>query len=231
LATFAEPEPSSKNVQTSYSATLPPEEASEKSNTEPASEPIPIYRPSEVPSEGVTLSAYQDGGEQAAGMEIPIVQPRSDMPVAGSPLGRSGSGSGEGYFNAGPTVQGQILNPAQQTASERAVALLGENKILRQEIQRLTKANADLQQQLNDRDTLWAEARNEFAQIRENVDQLNNENVQLHQQNESLTRERDQIAAEYDKLVNSVGQTLDDLLMKAISDPSQNKPAEQGSPK
>lgn len=128
-------------------------------------------------------------------------------------------GATQGYFRDSPNTQGKILAVPQVTASERATALLEENNLLRREIDQAKRMADVYQQRLQQQDKLWESAKLEFVDVRNMLNQVNGENVLLKQQNEQLIREKDELTVQFQTLVQSVEQTLDEMLMKSFTEP------------
>jgi len=134
-------------------------------------------------------------------------------------------GPAQGHYQQGTAVYGQVLNAPQQPASQRALQLLEENRQLQEDLQAQLKTIEELQARLKQQDDLWARARQEFLDVRRVVDRLTRENLLLKQQLEKSNTEKADLARQYQNLMQTVEQTLDDLLLRAITEPSSSAPA------
>ena len=152
------------------------------------------------------------------------------VPSAYAPLGTNrqfanryvvgqNNGATQGYFRDSPNTQGKILAVPQVTASERATALLEDNNQLRREIDQAKRMADVYHQRLQQQDKLWESAKLEFVDVRNMLNQVNGENVLLKQQNEQLILEKDELTVKFQTLVQTVEQTLDEMLMKSFTEP------------
>ncbi len=132
---------------------------------------------------------------------------------AGAPM------ASQGHYQQGSAVFGQMLNPPQQTASQRALQLMEENRRLEEEMKAQLKQIESLQARLKQQDELWVRARQEFVEVRSVVDNLTRENLLLKQQLEKTESEKVELARQYQGLMQTVEQTLDELLLRAIAQP------------
>jgi molecular chaperone GrpE (heat shock protein) len=162
--------------------------------------------------------------EDAAQQESQLVAP-PNQPAVGPGINLvTPAANAQGHYQQGTAVYGQVLNEPQQTASQRAVQLLEENQRLREEMKSKLKDMENLQAKLKQQDELWARARQEFVEVRGVVDNLTRENSQLKMQVEKLESEKVELAKQYQGLMQTVEQTLDDLLLKAITEPPAANP-------
>lgn len=179
-----------------------------------------------VPGETEETHQQLQWDENDPQQEVPIVQPPV-IPAAGNSANLiSPAATAQGHYQQGTAVYGQVLNEPQQTASQRAIQLLDENQRLREEMKSKLKELENAQAKLKQQDELWARARQEFLEVRGVVDKLTRENSLLKMQIEKLEGEKVELARQYQSLMQTVEQTLDDLLLKAITQPPQGNPPE-----
>ncbi len=162
--------------------------------------------------------AYPFGGSDQVGDGPPGQDPIATL-NAGGPL------ANQGHYQQGSAVFGQMLNPPQQTASQRALQLMEENRRLEEEMKAQVKQLESLQARLKQQDELWVRARQEFVEVRSVVDNLTRENLLLKQQLEKTEAEKLELARQYQGLMQTVEQTLDDLLLRAIAQPPSGNAA------
>lgn len=193
----------------------------ESGESEPAAEPLITES---VPAEVVEGQGQLPWDESDPQQEVPIVQPQG-VPAAGNSMNlASPAASAQGHYQQGTAVYGQVLNEPQQTASQRAIQLLDENQRLREEMKTKLKELENAQAKLKQQDELWARARQEFLEVRGVVDNLTRENSLLKMQIEKLEGEKVELTRQYQSLMQTVEQTLDDLLLKAITQPPEGNP-------
>jgi hypothetical protein len=193
----------------------------ESGESEPPAEPLITES---VPAEVVEGEGQLPWDESDPQQEVPIVQPQG-VPAAGNSMNlASPAASAQGHYQQGTAVYGQVLNEPQQTASQRAIQLLDENQRLREEMKTKLKELENAQAKLKQQDELWARARQEFLEVRGVVDNLTRENSLLKMQIEKLEGEKVELTRQYQSLMQTVEQTLDDLLLKAITQPPEGNP-------
>ncbi|MFM7115549.1 MAG: hypothetical protein ACKO0N_02860 [Planctomycetota bacterium] len=177
-----------------------------------------------VPAEVAEGEGQLPWDEYEPQQEVPIVQPMG-TPGAGNAMNPTAPvANAQGHYQQGTAVFGQVLNEPQQTASQRAIQLLDENQRLREEMKTKLKELENAQAKLKQQDELWARARQEFLEVRGVVDNLTRENSLLKMQIEKLEGEKVELARQYQSLMQTVEQTLDDLLLKAITQPPEGNP-------
>ena len=159
---------------------------------------------------------------------------QNGVPVSGfgnqALQGGPAQGPAQGHYQQGSPVYGQLLNSPQQPASQRAVQLLDEKQQMQEELQAQLKTIEGLQARLKQQDELWARARQEFLDVRSVVDKLTRENLLLKQQLEKADSEKTELARQYQNLMQTVEQTLDDLLLRAITEPPAAMPPAASPP-
>lgn len=188
---------------------------------EPSAEPA---SPESVPAEAVDGEQqlpWDDDGQQQGSPAPPA--PGSFAPER-LPNGATPAATAQGHYQQGMAVYGQVLNEPQQTASQRAIQLLDENQQLREEMKGKLKELENAYAKLKQQDELWARARQEFVEVRGVVDNLTRENSLLKVQIEKLEGEKVELTRQYQGLMQTVEQTLDDLLLKAITETPQGNP-------
>jgi len=192
-------------------------------SAEPAADPVISES---IPAETGNAEQQLPWDENDPQQEVPIVSPQG-VPATGSTSNlMSPAAAAQGHYQQGTAVFGQVLNEPQQTASQRAIQLLDENQRLREEMKSKLKDLESAQAKLKQQDELWARARQEFLEVRGVVDNLTRENSLLKMQIEKLEGEKVELARQYQGLMQTVEQTLDDLLLKAIAQPpAGNSPA------
>ena len=193
----------------------------ESGESAPASDPVITES---APAEVVEAGQQLPWDEYEPQQEVPIVQPPGTPAIGNSTNLMSPAASAQGHYQQGTAVYGQVLNEPQQTASQRAIQLLDENQRLREEMKAKLKELENAQSKLKQQDELWARARQEFLEVRGVVDNLTRENSLLKMQIEKLEGEKVELARQYQSLMQTVEQTLDDLLLKAITQPPEGNP-------
>lgn len=127
--------------------------------------------------------------------------------------------SAQGHFQDGTPIYGRTLNTPPQPASARATELHQENQRLRAELESKTRWIAELESRWRDQQAMWTRAQADFDEVRQVVNQLNGQNTLLAQEVQKLRQEKVNLEAQYQQLFESVEQTLDELLFKAIAEP------------
>lgn len=210
---------------------------------EAGSASVLVGEPEVAPNSGDAIESETRDDSQTSGLMAEPLPPEdanqqssgdtfSDQPAAPGnslPSSKAASqalpgGPAQGHYQQGSPVYGQLLNAPQQPASQRAVQLLDENQRLREELQGQLKLIEGLQARLKQQDELWVRARQEFVEVRSVVDNLTRENLLLKQQIEKGDAEKAELARQYQNLVQTVEQTLDDLLLRAITEPPAGTP-------
>jgi hypothetical protein len=193
----------------------------ESGESTPAADPVITES---VPAEVGEVEQQLPWDENDPQQEVPIVQTQGAPAAANSANLMSPGANAQGHYQQGTAVYGQVLNEPQQTASQRAIQLLDENQRLREEMKSRVKELENAQAKLEQQDDLWARARKEFLEVRGVVDNLTRENSLLKMQIEKLEGEKVELARQYQSLMQTVEQTLDDLLLKAITQPPEGNP-------
>jgi hypothetical protein len=193
----------------------------ESGESTPAADPVITES---VPAEIGEVEQQLPWDENDPQQEVPIVQTQGAPAAFNSANIMSPGSNAQGHYQQGTAVYGQVLNEPQQTASQRAIQLLDENQRLREEMKSKVKELENAQTKLKQQDDLWARARQEFLEVRGVVDNLTRENSLLKMQIEKLEGEKVELARQYQSLMQTVEQTLDDLLLKAITQPPEGNP-------
>lgn len=211
LAMLEEPDP----AVTASSSVL---EESESNLPAVSAEPetIEFVSPPVAPA----LPLEEEAAQDPAGNGLPP----GGNPANAESLPAGGVGAAQGHYQQGTPAYGQLLNQPQQTASQKALQLMDENKQLREEMKEKLKSLESMQARLKQQDELWTRARQEFLEVRTVVDNLSRENSLLKMQIEQLEGEKVELAKQYQNLMQTVEQTLDDLLLKAITEPPPGNP-------
>ncbi|NND95823.1 MAG: hypothetical protein HKN47_00670 [Pirellulaceae bacterium] len=136
----------------------------------------------------------------------------SRMTTHSSPLGDAAGGPLDG-----PVIGGTRLGSAQVTATEHALRLQDENARLKSSRDTLTVENRRLTEQLRSAQNLLQRMQQAMGDANGELETLANENRTLQQKITDLETEQKRQLYDADRMLQSIRQELDDVLMREIS--------------
>lgn len=174
------------------------------------------------------VTDYRDGfaippNDSRTGSANPSVDQYAGLRQVGGNLSDTRShygvqaGRNTGQFQQGTVLRGQELPRPQLTATERALQLESENRMLKSERDALIVENQRLRNLLDENRELLSRIEKAIAAARQELQHANGDNDKLKRQIFELENMQRSQQMESERLLDSIRQRLDDVLMREIS--------------
>lgn len=120
-------------------------------------------------------------------------------------------------FQGGPNIVAQRLNQSQMTATERALGLMRENELLRNSRKILSADNDRLKADLAQKVALLSRTDEAMTEAQSALQNVELANKRLTQKLADLERKHQQYLIETDRMLTSLKDELDDVLVSEIN--------------